>query len=177
MVKAILAGTKTQTRRCHVIPRYAVGDRLWVREALGVNWNEAAVDVGMAHYRRDGELVEPLLPWRWKRNYLSPIHMPKEAARIWLKVTEVRVERLNDISMADALAEGIVIPVDTQRRPLIRVTGRYPASDYIPRNPTTKQIVIGYFASLWDTLNAERGFGWVANPWVAVYDFEREVKP
>ena len=86
---------------------YQVGDRLWVREGLMTNHNETAVDVGLASYRRDGELVEPYLPWRWARGTLSPIHMPKEAARIWLEVTAVRCQRVQEISAADVLAEGV----------------------------------------------------------------------
>lgn len=85
------------------------------------------------------------------------IHMPKWASRIWLRVTDVRVQRLQDISDQDALAEGT---------PRI-VTGSLGDEDQL----------IEDFAYLWDSLNAKRGFGWDANPWVAAYTFERIERP
>ena len=72
--------------------------------------------------------------------------MPRFASRITLEVTEVRVERLQEITEADAWAEGIAAHV-------VR-----PIHDY---------------AALWDSLNAKRGFGWDTNPWVWVVSFRR----
>lgn len=85
------------------------GDVLWVRETL-----EQSV-TGGALYRAGGKVGEPLaenefVSWddfSTTRKVIPSIHMPKDAARIWLRIKEVRVERLQEISEQDALAEGI----------------------------------------------------------------------
>lgn len=82
-----------------------VGDRLYVKEGLQ---NVG----GSILYRRDHHPVR--LPsnntdWPWKRPSLSPLHMPKWAARLWLELLEVRVERVQEISEDDAMAEGCLL--------------------------------------------------------------------
>lgn len=93
----LLSGEKTQTRRKNTLAR--PGDLLWVRET----W--APVRAGYA-YRADWLTGsgDPLgmLPRRWK----PAIHMPMEAARVWLRVLSVRPEELVELSESDALAEG-----------------------------------------------------------------------
>jgi hypothetical protein len=86
------------------------------------------------------------------------IHMPRWASRISLEVTGVRVERLRDISVRDAIAEGA-----EPLLPHVACTQACP-EDYIA----------GYH-TLWDSLNAERGYGWDVNPWVWVVEFRRVV--
>jgi hypothetical protein len=81
---------------------------------------------------------------------VPPIHMPRWASRISLEITGVRVERVQDISEADALAEG----VDRTNTSL-------------PGYATER------FRRLWDSINAARGFGWEVNPWVWVIEFRR----
>lgn len=86
------------------------------------------------------------------------IHMPKEAARIWLKCTDVRVERLQEITEIGATKEGCVYDVE-----------------YALGN-TAK----GHFKKLWDSTikkSALDTYGWNANPWVWVIEFERCEKP
>lgn len=78
--------------------------------------------------------------------------MPKEIARIFLRVTDVRVERVQDITEQDAEREGV--------------------KSYDPMFSSKEE-----FAVLWDSLNAKRGYGWDKNPWVWVYTFERIEKP
>jgi hypothetical protein len=78
----------------------------------------------------------------WK----SSRFMPKKYTRTWLEVTGVRVERLNDIIAEDAIAEGILVGPSEGKR-------------YA-------------FSQLWDSINARRGYGWDANPWVWVVSFE-----
>lgn len=80
------------------------------------------------------------------------IHMPRVAARLFLKVKSVRVERLQDLSEADALAEGV--------------------KAYGPNNCSGTSARIA-FAELWDSLNEKRGFGWEVNYWVWIVEFER----
>lgn len=163
MVRAILEGRKTQTRRvakvssddcksgfitpvAGFVPRTIVehikycpygtpGDILWVREAYlyDDSWDEPI-------YRADGERDLPTgLRWR------PSIHMPREACRIMLEITEVRVERLNDISGPDCLAEGITHDSD-----------KYGS-------------VTHTYRELWESIN---GVGsWDLNPWVWVISF------
>lgn len=89
------------------------------------------------------------------------IHMPKEAARIWLKVKDVRVERLHDITGKSVLREGINSHV-------------HPDADYFDGNQRE------VFAELWDSTIKKSDidrYGWDANPLVWVIEFERCEKP
>lgn len=115
MVRAILAGRKTMTRRLATSPltKCSAGDRLWVREAFAVH--HAAEP--RVYARGDGHpwgspiyratftggllpICEGFTPWR------PSIHMPRWASRITLSVTAIKTEPLQDITIADALAEG-----------------------------------------------------------------------
>jgi hypothetical protein len=87
--------------------------------------------------------------------------MPRWASRLTLEVTGVRVERLEDISETDAIAEGMD-------------TIRFTPGDYShPTYDLNKSIAQNNFSSLWDSLYAKRGFGWDANPWVWVIEFKK----
>ena len=174
MVRAILEDRKTQTRRVVKPPRgwaeyshcdpFAMprlrgggtectaesvydksapygqpGDRLWVRETWQCgDYFIRHPQIDQVRYRAtDAELLH----WR------PSIHMPRWASRIQLEITGVRVERLQDISEADAISEGVY-------------------SD--PAAPARDG-----FMGLWDSINVSRGFGWAANPWVWVVSFRR----
>jgi hypothetical protein len=128
MVKALIEGRKTPTRRIlkpQPVPclswsapppgtypsdkgwsrlPYELGDRLWVREGAcwvsAWGWRYRADNDDLEDKRASGEVG----PWR------SPIHMPRHASRLTLTVTEVRVQRLQDITLADARAEGVWFP-------------------------------------------------------------------
>ena len=207
MVKAILSGQKTQTRRIvkcgfqeiagrddgslwpwredcehaedywYPCPFGDVGDRIWVREtwaALGnedgcsIDWNENLVKEGGAAgariYRacceqKEGDYGLWSIPddaeWKphtdnmkYEGTWVPSIHMPRWASRILLEITNVRVERLNDISEEDAKAEGA----------------------------PTECCVIGDkhflgFRSLWKSIYGYEN--WQANPWVWVIEFKR----
>jgi hypothetical protein len=189
MVKAILEGRKTQTRRvvkgvdgCDKFLAFGIyskalftdnilnivsgkphdflvkcpyglpGDRLWVRESWqaqtqsGAWWHEVK--------RED----RPLLNWAWTNpvepaydaippRWLPSIHMPREASRITLEIVQVRVERVQDISLEDVIAEG----------------GPFGYSGLYDED----------FFTLWDSINAARGYSSHLNPWVWVIEFER----
>ena len=93
------------------------------------------------------------------------IHMPKEAARIWLKVTDVRVERLQDMKFEDCLAEGAFV---------------YLAADGNFNRDVVESEAKRKFGELWDSTIKKKDFsiyGWDANPWVWVIEFERCDKP
>ena len=167
MVRAILSGRKTVTRRPVkpqpdrffeanespvylygvefnkgiINPPYQVGDILYVRETFGKD------RFGEYYYRADypEHDCEPYPIWK------PSIHMPREAARIFLKVTNVRVERVPEITEDGARAEGIV-----------------EANGYE---------AVRKFARLWNSIYYARGYGWGTAPWVWVIEFERTEKP
>jgi hypothetical protein len=200
MVRAIQAGTKTQTRRVvksvgrdggfvlveqesgaywpyrsddgettfvtvrergdeylHEIPMCcpygAPGDRLWARETWAqpgavARSDDPVREDGPVVYRADGESAHS---WR------PSIHMPRWASRITLEVTGVRVERLQDISGADAIAEGI------ERDALTDDWSSY--GQFVGAALTPK----GSYRALWDSINGTGS--WDANPWVWVVEF------
>lgn len=194
MVRAILDGTKTQTRRV-VKPqptydgKFAGGwkvvgkhgheaatcgplvsglcpyghpdDRLWVREtwAYHVQAMGSATDRdGPWVYAADGNFaLQSRLCDRWRPS----IHMPRVVSRITLEVTGVRVERLQDISEADAAAEGIERSYDQWRDYLTDQAVNYPSS----------ATPIDSYRTLWEQINGPES--WDANPFVWVVEFKR----
>ena len=143
--------------------KYHVGDILWVRETWGIGIQLSGGIVYKADYT---DRATPLADSeKWKPS----IHMPKEAASLFLRVTGVRVERLQDISEDDTKAEGItseiVILTNRQGFALCNLSTGEIATKQVP--------LVKQFKQLWDSLNAENGYGWDANPWVWVYEFER----
>lgn len=180
MVRAILEGRKSMTRRAlkplrqddrtpyvmwPVYERgkryessanpdraapYTPGMKLWVRETWAYPLINDSVTQAFV-YRADGERTD-LCDGRWS----SPIHMPRWASRIALLVKEVRVERLQDISEADTIAEGC------------RRRFQPEGNEVIEWSATLS------FARLWDSINGKRaGCAWADNPWVAAIGFER----
>ncbi|HDY87099.1 MAG TPA: hypothetical protein ENH82_03165 [bacterium] len=167
MVRAILEGRKTQTRRvlkhttehkgpysdtyiqhhiksegwAKICPYGKVGDQLWVRETFRVcdvageafSPRDILPTNAHVHYRTG---PQPGGAGSWKPS----IHMPRWASRINLEVTDIRVERVQDISIDDCVKEGVMSIS---------------------------------FEGLWDSLNEKRGFGWGVNPWVWVLGFRR----
>lgn len=200
MVRALLNGSKTQTRRV-VKPQFAhdaipcemgatnerghqitghsgmwwndeegnhekavrcpygqPGGRLWVRETHAPQadcwgswerWTRGEGGPGpIIHYAADDKKSPFIERWR------PSIHMPRWASRITLEVTGVRVERLQDISVADALAEGVKTHPDHHRKP--RESIYSPVQDY---------------RDLWESINGPDS--WDANPWVWAVSFKR----
>jgi len=143
-------------------PRWFPGDRLWVRETWA--WpNEDDVI-----YRADLEARELVAGWKRDPNYpqiswRSPILMPRWASRITLGVTDVRCERLWEISEEGARAEGITDGecLDCGEPEPCGCDSPMPAP-------------VDTFARLWDAQNTKRGHPWVSNPWVWAITFEAE---
>lgn len=228
MVKAILEGRKTQTRR--TLKQQAIrihptegwpgsstgevkcpygkrGDVLWVRETWRViSWDfedqeetivqyadgtkrkvclhedseknsdfllklldkmqtkcEPTINEEQEHISWSAEQVDKFMPWK------PSIHMPKAAARIWLEITNVRVERLQDITDSDSMAEGICEYNDGTFK-----------NYFTQRGLRTKDGVEcllpkGSFSSLWTAINGLNS--WDTNPWVWVIEFKRIEKP
>jgi hypothetical protein len=180
MVRAILDGRKTQTRLVRPQPSNLFldkwvkcpcgkpGDTLWVREtwspihdrAIRYRADKGRRDFGDPNWEHHEELtrwwdkLQPPTRERW----FPSIHMPRWASRITLNVKAIRVEQLKDISEEDAQAEGVdALPVEDIRDPRKQTYASY----------------VYPFSLLWDSINAKRGFGWGANPWVWVVEFER----
>lgn len=154
--------------------KYQIGDILWVRETFGYNH---AVEFGKSPfvYKADTNSQTSLTKEKYYANgelkqvesYWHPsIHMPKEAARIWLEVTNVRVERLQDISDKDAVAEGI--EANSRFGEKVCMWKNYLEYDGFP-------YPIHSFQSLWESINGKQS--WEANPWVSVIEFKRIEKP
>ena len=178
MVRAILAGAKTQTRRVvrwpvlgpsdgrkrrvytesdaaeinaspRLCPFGAPGDLLWVRET----WRADDFDDARTLYATDMP-EDALVAGRGVVRWHPSIHMPRGRSRLSLRVTSVRVERLHAITEDDARAEGITsLSVQTGPHTLV---GRPVATE---------------FGALWRSINGPAS--WDANPWVWVVGFER----
>lgn len=142
-------------------PKYQPGDILWVREKTTQNKIS-----GTFLYGDEGDFNAAFSPFNYKKR--PSIHMPKEAARIFLKVTNVRVERLQDISEEDAIAEGANGYLN--REDLKRLKDL----DWVIKRPFGNY-QFGFLA-LWQSINAKK-HPWESNPWVWVYEFERIEKP
>lgn len=149
-------------------PPYQPGDILYVRETWGhpisLNSNKQYVfradKIAESGFKNDSHIWHP------------SIHMPKEAARIWLKVTDVRVERLQDITPKDAENEGV--------GNLFYEDIGYGEKNYGTEVDPEYGIVKEQFAWLWESTIKKSDidrYGWDANPWVWVIEFERCEKP
>jgi len=167
MVKAVLGGKKSQTRRVikpkpfeydgafewkdkrygalpdapkfeSVCPYGSIGQRLWVKETHSVIHNHFGEEECII-YKAEGESKNGC---RWKPS----IFMRREYSRINLEITKIEVQRVQDITEKDALQEG------ANGKGLF--TSKY------------------YFEQIWDIINEKRGYGWDTNPWVWVIEFE-----
>jgi hypothetical protein len=194
MVRAILDGRKDATRR--IVKGFIPDDAVWGYTAFTpkgyISCRGTFADgYGEKFFKlpcESGDILYVRETWKkapngyyyyedWQRNDIADvtkwkpsIHMPKEAARIWLKVTDVRVERLQEITDEQAKREGI----------------QY---DECPTGFTWKQETdmhncyttpIGAMQALWNSTIRKSDidrYGWDANPWVWVIEFERCEKP
>jgi hypothetical protein len=192
LVRALLAGEKTQTRRVittkgaqspsiaywrpaeqpenagrwvasdglpirHIACPYGVpGDRLWVRETFRTGNSDEAESL---YYRADEE-------WNTGAGWHPSIFMPRWASRLTLEVTDVRVQRVQEIEPWDAWNEGIRFP-----RCACEICAHSATMCTADAGVACEQ-----FMRLWDSINAARGYGWASNPWVWVVSFKR-VRP
>lgn len=145
-------------------------DYLWVREAIirksfglqpfdGVTY-AADLTAVLGEGPLGSYCDRAILDWNWKRNYLPSIFMPKWASRITLKIIDIRIERVQDITFDDVVTEGIP-----------QFTGARGVLSDDPPDPRWK------FIELWDSINAKRGYTWESNPRVWVISFERIDEP
>ena len=223
MIRAIIDGRKTQTRRVvnnvipgnclwlkkptktrsgtttHILdaPKYnlcplgKIGDRLWVREtysllgnedACPIDWNDNIVndkteaariyrascaqksgDYGLWSIPDDADWKPHTKEMKFEGQWTPSIHMPRWASRITLEITNVRVERLNNISARDVVAEGLI---------------QLPASGRYVRFEGAQHFGLAYrdhkeaFADLWDEVS-KPDCNYESNPWVWVIEFKR----
>jgi len=138
------------------------GERLWVRETFFYEWPDMDPPEDMKDCRIIFRADEPnyLDPFTLEENYRwSPsIHMPRWASRITLEITDVRVERLHEITVGDVIAEGI------HQRHLDKYA-KFP--EFHPND-----IPGMAFREIWNPINAKRGYPWESNPWVWVVEFK-----
>lgn len=136
-------------------------DRLWVRETWADMMCDPPIDgiVYRADSERDNRLGGIKTPWR------PSIHMPRWASRITLEITEVRVERLQDISEAHAIAEGVINRgrMDGEPWSHCHVPGAVPSIEEVE--------AVTCFSILWERINGDGS--WLLNPWVWVIAFRR----
>lgn len=156
-----------------VKPQYAPGDILYVRETwafkccldcmdiaeddscmLGkistIHEDKDSISEGCYIYRADYPRPDRII-WR------PSIHMPKAAARIWLEVTHVKIQRLQEMTLDDFLSEGVMIRPEAYN------------------DPDNDIQIMHIFTSIWDSTippQEKDKYGWAANPWVWVYDFK-----
>lgn len=151
-----------------LMPPYQPGDILYIRET----WSEGYED-GTYIYKADDKLADlPTFKESSKLIYHPSIHMPKEAARIWLKVTDVRVERLQDITPKDAESEGV--------GNLFYEDIGYSEKNYGTEVDPEYGIAKEQFAWLWESTIKKSDldrYDWDANPYVWVISFEWCEKP
>lgn len=103
-----------------------------------------------------------------KNAWRSPIKMPSEAVRIFLRITDVGIERLQEISEADVISEGIIPKQDVECK-----KKNFVRNFHNPDNRNWIDDYIGSYESLWNSINTQSGYIWDSNPWVFVYTFER----
>jgi len=200
MVRALLGGTKTQTRRIvktevalgrealfaprgsnkhaptFLLPDAAdlavgycpygrPGDLLWVRETFSpvpMVWTEGGVDHRSDFaYLATGDIIG-CHKWR------PSVHMPRSASRITLEITGVRVERLQDISEADALAEGVFKKIGSSPGGEMDIVETATGSTLYYAAPTQAR---EEFRHLWGQINGHDS--WTENPWVWIVEFRR----
>ena len=180
MVRALLDGRKTQTRRIlkpttesFEAPKYRRGDRLWVREAHYITDDGESE---FAVFAEDSESVEehlenmqtlmsshPQIDWTSHIKLRPSIHMPRWASRLTLTVTDVRVQRLQGISEGDAEAEGIdpYSGIDPDCCGYLNYLNNSEDGWWLAP--------IQSFRTLWNSINGPDA--WDADPWVAAYTF------
>ncbi|MDK0797143.1 hypothetical protein P5E92_12900 [Clostridium perfringens] len=199
MVRAILDGEKTCTRRViklpkhiekqrnglyilcaegstysdkefkdvidYINPPYKVGDILYIRETWANTWTPDG-DVGFV-YKADGEPKNFPYWGNAKRGkhevWMPSIHMPKEAARVFLKVISVRAERLKDITDEGCYQEGISGTSFYDEAEHIQIAG-------IGLNDSLERTA---FSLLWNSTVREEKYSWEGNPWVWIIGFKR----
>ena len=178
--ESVFGGCMSKLSPC---PYGCPGDLLWVRESwaqvpatayrhsCGVPQTVNPDDeYWAAIYRATFDRSQGGIPWR------SSIHMPKWACRLWLRVTDVRVQRVQEISAKDIIAEGAVVRShDVEAFAMIGANPKCPVSAF---DNCVYPDLRSLWAAGWDSINSKRpGCSWADNPWVWAVTFERTEAP
>lgn len=193
MIRAILEGRKTQTRRVvkppkNVDPEHWMPEKLWDGQFNALHWpaDHAEHEILKCPYGQPGDRLwvretftdEAGGIWPYLGEHISyradplqpfcerwtpSIHMPRWASRISLKIASVRVERLQSISYADAQAEGV--QTETADPWFYHIPTERNVYDFAANEPQ------GSFRKFWESINGPGS--WAANPWVWVVEFKR----
>jgi len=190
MVQAILSGQKTRTMRVmnpqppwgrpvvnsesavnpiwktwtaglplECQPQHRVGDIIYVRETWGIGIQLAGGVIYKADYAEGKAPLADGEKWR------PSIHMPKAAARIFLRITDVKVQRPQELTMDEIVAEGVICPIEK--------TCMCENDDYMDCKSYR-----GEWVKLWDSVQSKKDlplYGYQANPWCFAYLFEKVV--
>ena len=181
MVKSILDGRKSQTRRIvkpqpitfeglsgsgfigkpigengFIKPKYNIGNMLWVRETFAPvrSWTDGKKNPQPQYSYRADNIEYDEMGWKWKPS----LFMPYDACRLFLRVTNVRVERLQDISEQDAINEGVAN-----------------ANSFMGIGVDESKTNSYAYKELWEKINGKNS--WLKNPFVWVIEFEQTAKP
>jgi len=119
-----------------------------------LHYKASATNADLEWFKEEG--------WKWKPS----IHMPKEAARIFLKVTDIRAERLQNITYTEALAEGIE-ETKIYNELLDECSSIGAGTGHLP---------IKAFVDIWNNIYSDKGYDWILNPWIWVIEFEQTEK-
>jgi len=136
-----------------VKPRYQVGEVVYLKEAWRMSWYKFGNDRQIPYYRLGTGRENQKGIWK------SPLFMPEWAARLFIKITDIRAERLQEITEEDAITEGI-----------------YRGGNYYSDNihAAVDDTACSAFKRLWNSINKD--YPWESNPWVFVYSFKRVEK-
>lgn len=132
------------------------GDILWVRET----W---AYQFGLYWHKAGPFPVGSIPPEKWRPS----IYMPREAARLFLRVKSIQVEQLQDITEADVIAEGT--------KDGDKYIEKWPSTGDEDTDTSIRAWHISCFEQFWNEINYKRGYGWYINPWVWVIEFEKVI--
>jgi len=161
LINSIVDGRKTETRRLvgtNTKPRYEIGEIIYIGEKLVKNCNN-----GVSF--EDGKSI-PNTAWKWKHDTLSPMFMPSKYARLFLRITDINIVWLQNLSDDDAIAEGI-----------FHNGGGWTWKAADSNNEIYDSPRIA-FANLWDSIHGgDESRCWFADPCVFVYKFEVVEKP
>ncbi len=146
-------------------PYGQVGDRLYLQEPISIGFGGMGKELG-TQFRYINNPEDKMrtvhVSHNYSHSYRPASRMPKYAARTFLEITAIRVERVQDISEGDAKAEGTspyitIAPEDWAEAGIEINHGHFPS-----------------FVTLWESINKKRGYGWEKNPWVWVVEFKKE---
>ena len=160
----------------YVKPRYKVGEIVYVKEVFAY-WKDESQCIA---YQADNNHFDFTNRIGWedeiniediskKGKWESPYFMPEWASRIHLEITGIKAQRVQDITEEEAMAEGIEKPIEER---CMLVYRDYSIKEEDNEGYNWFSTAKDSYSSLWDSINAKKGFPWEASPWVFAYTFK-----